>query len=120
MSRAEEGRIDDKHRSMPDVLTAYRIRSSPTFGRAVTPVEATSPASHRSFGRWGSPAVGAPAVGGDAVAPSVGRWGSVPVQLPGVTVVRPVQEVFFPGLVEQLLPFLQLDLGRVELAEAVP
>jgi len=33
--------------SMPDVLTAYRIRSSPTFGRAVTPVEATSPASHR-------------------------------------------------------------------------
>lgn len=45
VSRAEEGRIDDKHRSMPDVLTAYRIRSSPTFGRAVTPVEATSPAA---------------------------------------------------------------------------
>ena len=59
----------------------------------------------------------APAVAGDAVAPSVAGRRQPAVEVPRVAVVGPVQELLLPRPVAEALPFVELrDLG-VELAQ---
>ena len=68
----------------------------------------------------------APAVAGDAVAPSVAGRRQPAVEVPRVAVVGPVQELLLPRPVAEALPFVELrDLGdelaqrRAEAMEAV-